>query len=197
MAKLFVKCGSAMSRIGKTPITIPEGVTVTIQGGVVVVKGQNGELSIDVPKQLSVKSEENTIVVERKHDDISSRSLHGLYRSLIQNDCIGVSKGWTRELELVGVGYRAKVANKALELTVGFSHPVHIEPPAGIEFAVDKNKIIVKGIKKQLVGQTAAKIRAIKKPEPYKGKGIRYVGEHVRKKAGKAAKAVGGGGPGA
>jgi large subunit ribosomal protein L6 len=168
-----------MSRIGKAPITVPSGVTVTIDGQSISVKGPKGELSRTV----------SDLVVERGADDRDSRSQHGLVRSLIQNMVTGVTEGFQKDLEIVGVGYRAQAKGKGLELSLGFSHPVYVEAPEGITFNVPQpTRIEVHGIDKQLVGQVAANIREWRKPEPYKGKGVRYADEYVRRKAGKAGK---------
>jgi large subunit ribosomal protein L6 len=180
-----------MSRIGNAIITVPKEATITQEGEVLVVKGTKGEVRLAIPTGLTVKIENGEIVVARKHNDKPSRSLHGYLRATLSNAVIGVTTGWTRVLELAGVGYRASLSGANLVLTVGFSHPVTVTPPAGITFAVADNKITVAGIDKQAVGQIAAKVREVKKPEPYKGKGIKYEGEYIRKKAGKA-KAVGG-----
>ncbi len=180
-----------MSRIGKTPIQVPKDVTITVAGKNVVVKGPKGELSEHLPESITVTSREGVVEVTRKGDDKKVKSLHGFVRAKIAGDIIGVTTGWTKTLELSGVGYRASVAGVNLVLTIGFSHPVTIVPPPGIAFSVNEGKIVVSGADKHSVGQVAASIRAIKKPEPYKGKGIRYAGEHIRKKAGKAAKAIG------
>lgn len=182
---------SDMSRIGKQPISTG-GATVTVQGGRLIVKGPHGELAISIPKALSVNVDGSMVSVVRRHEDRRARALHGLIRSEIANAIHGVSTLWSITLELSGVGYRAAMNGQALVLTVGFSHPVTTPPPQGITFTVVEGKVIVTGIDKRVVGQTAATIRAIKKPEPYKGKGIKYVGERIRKKAGKSAKAVGG-----
>lgn len=181
-----------MSRIGKKLITIPEGVTVEITGNNVVVKGKSGELSQKIKGKIKVSVDDNKIKVESTEVGASNRAMHGLYRSLIQNMVWGISKGWNKGLEMIGVGYRASVSGNKLILNVGFSHPVEFVLPSGITAEVVENKINIKGIDKQLVGEVAAKIRRIRKPEPYKGKGVRYIGEIVRRKAGKAAKAVGG-----
>ena len=181
-----------MSRIGNAIIIVPKEATVTTTGSSVVVKGPKGELTMSVPAGITVSDKEGTIVVSRKGEEKAMRSLHGYVRAELANSVTGVTKGWTRTLELSGVGYRAAVTGTDLTLNLGFSHPVVVHPPAGIQFTAAEGKIIVAGIDKQLVGQVAAKIREIKKPEPYKGKGIKYLGEHIRKKAGKAAKAVGG-----
>ena len=178
-----------MSRIGKLPIEIPAGVTVSVADRVVTVKGAKGELSLTVAQPIDVKVEDNQVVVTRPDDERASRALHGLTRTLINNDIIGVSQGYSKGLEIVGTGYRVQQKGQALELALGFSHPVTVEPPAGITFAVEGNtKITVSGISKQAVGECAANIRKIRKPEPYKGKGVRYAGEQVRRKAGKAGK---------
>ena len=176
-----------MSRIGKKPIAIPAGVTVDIaDGNVVTVKGPNGQLTESFSTRLTIKKEGAEVVVERSSDDKFDRSLHGLTRSLIQNMVDGVTKGFVKNLEINGVGYRASKAGKVLTLNVGFSHPVDIEEPEGITVEVPaQNKIIVKGADKQAVGAFAAKIRATRKPEPYKGKGIKYDYEVVRRKEGK------------
>ncbi|GGF49620.1 50S ribosomal protein L6 [Microbacterium sorbitolivorans] len=178
-----------MSRIGKLPIDIPAGVTVSVNDRVVTVKGAKGELSLTVAQPIDVKVEDNQVVVTRPDDERASRALHGLTRTLINNDIIGVSQGYSKGLEIVGTGYRVQQKGQGLELALGFSHPVNVEPPAGITFSVEGNtKITVSGISKQAVGECAANIRKIRKPEPYKGKGVRYAGEQVRRKAGKAGK---------
>jgi large subunit ribosomal protein L6 len=178
-----------MSRIGKLPIDIPAGVTVSVNDRVVTVKGAKGELSLTVAQPIDVKVEDNQVVVTRPDDERASRALHGLTRTLINNDIIGVSQGYSKGLEIVGTGYRVQQKGQALELALGFSHPVNVEPPAGITFSVEGNtKITVSGISKQAVGECAANIRKIRKPEPYKGKGVRYAGEVVRRKAGKSGK---------
>ncbi|MEY4634031.1 MAG: hypothetical protein RLZ18_1403 [Actinomycetota bacterium] len=178
-----------MSRIGKAPITVPAGVEVTISGRNVTVKGPKGTLSRDIPGDIIVRQEENTILVERPNDERQNRSLHGLSRTLVSNMVIGVTDGFAKELEIVGVGYRAEAAGSDLRLALGFSHPVMVPAPAGISFEIPvQTRVIVKGIDKELVGQVAANIRAIRKPEPYKGKGVRYLGEHIVRKAGKTGK---------
>jgi len=179
-----------MSRIGKKPIPIPSGVEVTIDGSHVTVKGPKGTLEHDVPADLTLAREGDDLVVTRPDDEREHRALHGLTRSLVANMVIGVSEGFTRELDIVGVGYRAAAAGpKKIDLQLGFSHPVAVDAPEGVEFEVPApTKIIVKGFDKQLVGQVAADIRKIRKPEPYKGKGIRYADERVLRKAGKSAK---------
>jgi large subunit ribosomal protein L6 len=179
-----------MSRIGKQPITIPNGVEVTIDGSHVTVKGPKGTLEHDLPADITISRDGDDLVVTRPDDERAHRALHGLSRSLVANMVTGVSEGFTRELDIVGVGYRAAAAGpKKLDLQLGFSHPVAFDAPEGVEFEVPApTKIIVKGFDKQLVGQVAADIRKIRKPEPYKGKGIRYADERVLRKAGKSAK---------
>jgi large subunit ribosomal protein L6 len=179
-----------VSRVGKEPIPIPNGVEVTIDGGHVAVKGPKGELERQTPTQIAVSRSGDELVVTRPDDERENRALHGLVRSLVNNMVLGVSDGFSRDLEIVGVGYRATAQGpNRLELQVGFSHPVRVEAPAGITFEVPQpTRITVRGCDKQLVGQVAADIRKIRKPEPYKGKGIRYAGERVLRKAGKSAK---------
>jgi large subunit ribosomal protein L6 len=177
-----------VSRIGKQPIPIPSDVAVAISPGRVQVNGPGGELSQQVPLRMTIEKQDDTIVVTRPSDRGPDRSLHGLTRSLIANMVEGVTKGFEKRLEIQGVGYRAALRGTDLELAVGFSHPVVIAPRAGISFDVPTpTEIIVKGIDKQMVGQTAAEIRKVRPPEPYKGKGIRYHGEYVRRKVGKRA----------
>jgi large subunit ribosomal protein L6 len=177
-----------MSRIGKQPIPLPSDVAVAISPGRVQVNGPGGELSQQVPLRMKIEKQDDTIVVTRPSDRGPDRSLHGLTRSLIANMVEGVTKGFEKRLEIQGVGYRAALRGNDLELAVGFSHPVVISPRAGISFEVPTpTEIIVKGIDKQMVGQTAAEIRKVRPPEPYKGKGIRYQGEYVRRKVGKRA----------
>lgn len=184
-----------MSRIGKKPIKIPEGVTVTVNGQDVKVSGPKGTLDLNFRHEIGISVSGNDVIVDRKAETAKAKSLHGLTRTLVDNMILGVSKGWNKGLEIVGVGYRAAVEGTTLVLNVGFSHQVKFPAPAGITFEVFENtKVNVRGIDKQLVGETASQIRRIKPPEPYKGKGIRYIGEYVRRKAGKAAKAVGGAG---
>lgn len=178
-----------MSRIGKSPISIPNKVTVAIDGSHIAVKGPKGELSRVLPAAVTVEQEGETLLVIRRDESRSSRQLHGLSRTLVANMVEGVSQGFQRRLEIQGVGYRAQVQGRNLNLTVGYSHPVQIAPPEGIQLAVENNtNVIVSGFDKELVGNTAAKIREVRPPEPYKGKGIRYAGEVVRRKAGKAGK---------
>ncbi|MBI2638937.1 50S ribosomal protein L6 [Candidatus Peregrinibacteria bacterium] len=179
-----------MSRIGKQPIPIPSGVTIDIKNGAITVKGTKGTLHFSPHQRMDVKVEGQTVVVARKSDEILDRSLHGMTRTIISNMIHGVSKGFAKQLEIQGVGYRAAVQGKKLQLSLGFSHQVDFPAPEGISFEIDKEKkniITVAGIDKVLVGQVAANLRSLRKPEPYKGKGIRYVGEAVRRKAGKAA----------
>jgi large subunit ribosomal protein L6 len=178
-----------MSRIGRLPIDIPAGVDVKIDGQGVVVKGPKGELSLTVASPIEVQIEDNQVLVSRPDDERISRSLHGLTRTLINNQIIGVTQGYSKGLEVVGTGYRVIQKGSAIEFALGFSHPVTVEPPAGITLTVEGNtKLTVSGIDKQAVGEVAANIRKIRKPEPYKGKGVRYAGEVVRRKAGKAGK---------
>ena len=178
-----------MSRIGKLPIPVPAGVEVKIDGQVVEVKGPKGTLTHTVPAPIAVALEESTVVVTRPNDERLARSLHGLTRTLIANNIQGVTEGFTKGLEIVGTGYRVAAKGNALEFALGYSHPITVEPPAGISFTVEGNtKVTVHGIDKQAVGEVAANIRKLRKPEPYKGKGVRYAGEVVRRKAGKAGK---------
>lgn len=177
-----------MSRIGRQPIALPKGVTVNVAAGLVTVKGSKGEMKVPVNTDIKVKQEEGNLVVERPSDSRTHRSLHGLTRSLVANAVKGVSEGFTINLELHGVGFRAKMTGKNLEMSIGYSHPVVIEPPAGISFAVpEQTKIQVIGIDKQLVGQVAANVRKVREPDAYHGKGVRFEGEKISLKAGKAA----------
>lgn len=179
-----------MSRVGKTPIPIPSGVDVAIADHHITVKGPQGTLERDIPGTITVRSEGDELVVERPDDERENRALHGLVRSLVNNMVVGVTQGFRKDLEIVGVGYRATAQGSSkINLAVGFSHPVTCEAPDGVSFEVPApNRIAVTGIDKELVGQVAANIRQIRKPEPYKGKGIRYAGERIVRKAGKAAK---------
>lgn len=178
-----------MSRIGKNPIEIPSGVDVSIDGQDVKVKGPKGELALTVAEPISVAKEENNIVVTRPNDERRNRALHGLNRSLINNLVIGVTQGYTTKMEIFGVGYRVQAKGKDLEFALGYSHPVPIEAPEGITFAVESpTKFSVSGIDKQQVGQISANIRRLRRPDPYKGKGIRYEGEQIRRKVGKTGK---------
>jgi large subunit ribosomal protein L6 len=177
-----------MSRIGKRPIEIPEGVTVDVKPGTVLVKGPKGELTQLVSSQMAVAEQDGAVTVSRPTDRGEDRALHGLTRSLIANMVEGVTQGFEKRLEIQGVGYRARLQGKALELSVGYSHPVSIAAPEGIEFEVPQpTQVVVRGIDKQLVGEIAARVRRVRPPEPYKGKGVRYAGEHVRRKVGKRA----------
>ncbi|HUF31746.1 MAG TPA: 50S ribosomal protein L6 [Acidimicrobiales bacterium] len=179
-----------MSRVGKAPITIPSGVDITIAGRHITVKGPKGMLERDVPEPITLRQEGDEVLIERPNDERASRALHGLVRSLVANMVTGVTEGYSKELEIVGVGYRATPAGPSkINLALGFSHPVSVDAPEGITFEVPQpTRIVVAGIDKEAVGQVAANIRKIRKPEPYKGKGVRYAGERVLRKAGKAAK---------
>ena len=182
-----------MSRIGRTPITIPTEVQVSLSGDTLTIKGPKGELTQQIPPVITLKLEEGLIKVERKNDLKQTRALHGLTRALIANMVHGVTQGYTKILELVGTGYRVAKQGNKLVISVGYSHPVEYSERDGVQLEVESNNIIkISGINKQLVGQVAAEIRAIRKPEPYKGKGIRYQGEQVRRKPGKAAKGASG-----
>jgi large subunit ribosomal protein L6 len=183
-----------MSRIGRQPIALAQGVTVNLEGNNVTVKGPKGTLSRELPAEIAVEQRDGQIVVSRPDDEPRHRALHGLTRSLVNNMVVGVSEGYTRVLEIQGVGYRVAKTGNYLTLSLGFSHAVEVYPPEGITFDVEgQNRIRIQGIDKELVGQLAANIRSIRKPEPYKGKGIRYLGENVRRKAGKAGKGGKGG----
>ena len=178
-----------MSRIGRLPIDIPAGVTVTVDGRAVQVTGPKGELALTVAEPIEVAVDEAQVLVTRPDDERESRSLHGLTRTLIANNIVGVTQGYTKGLEVVGTGYRVAQRGSSVEFALGFSHPVLVDPPAGITFTVEgNNRVTVSGIDKQAVGEAAANIRKIRKPEPYKGKGVRYAGEVVRRKAGKSGK---------
>jgi large subunit ribosomal protein L6 len=183
-----------MSRIGKAPIEIPAGVTVQVKENVVTVKGPKGELSQEINPAITVEQEGNHIEVKRPNDDRQNRAMHGLYRALIHNMVVGVSAGYKKEMELVGVGYRASASNNVLELSLGYSHAIYIKLPkeVSVEAKTERNKnplIILESADKQLLGQVCAKIRSLRKPEPYKGKGIKFVGEIIRRKSGKSANA--------
>jgi len=179
-----------MSRIGKAPIPVPNGVEVTITGRHVAVTGPKGSLERDVPGEITVRQDDGVLVVERPDDERQNRAMHGLVRSLLNNMVVGVTDGFTKELEIVGVGYRATASGAtAVDLALGFSHPVKVQAPEGVTFEVPApNRIAVRGSDKELVGQVAANIRKLRKPEPYKGKGVRYAGEVVARKAGKTGK---------
>jgi large subunit ribosomal protein L6 len=179
-----------MSRVGKSPINVPLGVDVDVEGDHITIKGPKGTLERTIPGVIKVEDNGDTLTVVRPNDERQNRALHGLVRSLVNNMVVGVTEGFRKELEIVGVGYRATARGpNAMELALGFSHPVSITAPEGITFEVPApNRIVVSGIDKEMVGQVAADIRAWRKPEPYKGKGVRYAGEHVQRKAGKAGK---------
>src|SRR5215208_3995294 len=178
-----------MSRIGRLPIPIPSGVDVTLVGNHITVKGPKGELARELAPELRVVQEEGTLRVERPNEDKRSRELHGLTRTLVANMVTGVTTGYRKGLEITGVGYRAALVGRKLQLNLGYSHPVEIDPPAGISFELENpTRLAVVGIDKELVGEIAAKVRSTRKPEPYKGKGVRYAGEQIRRKAGKAGK---------
>jgi large subunit ribosomal protein L6 len=180
-----------VSRIGKRPVPIPDKVQVSLSGRQVSVKGPKGELSRELPSGVSVEQVDNQVVINRDSDSRTSRERHGLCRTLVANMVDGVSEGFSRRLEIIGVGYRAQMKGKTLVMNLGYSNPVEIEPPEGITFEMDgksNTTVIVSGISKELVGNTAARVRAARPPEPYKGKGVRYAGEQVRRKAGKSGK---------
>jgi large subunit ribosomal protein L6 len=178
-----------MSRIGRLPITIPAGVDVTIDGRTVTVKGPKGQLSRELHPDIAVSREDGSIVVTRPTEQKVHKQLHGLTRTLVNNMVVGVTDGYRKGLEITGVGYRAVKVGEKLQLSLGYSHPVEIDPPSGISFEVENpTRLAVVGIDKELVGQVAAQVRASRKPEPYKGKGVRYSGEYIRRKAGKAGK---------
>ncbi|NGX39623.1 MAG: 50S ribosomal protein L6 [Chlamydiae bacterium] len=178
-----------MSRYGKLPIELPSGVELKKEGNLVSIKGPKGELSLEVKDEIDVQAEESNILVSFDEKGTVHKAMHGLYRSLVNNMVIGVSKGFEKRLSLIGVGYRAAISGSQLDLQLGFSHPTRLDIPSGLQVTVEKSTtVIVQGIDKQAVGQFAAIVRSIRPPEPYKGKGVRYEGEKVRKKAGKAAK---------
>jgi large subunit ribosomal protein L6 len=178
-----------MSRIGRLPIAVPSGVDVAIEGQAVQVKGPKGSLALTIAEPIRVEREDDVIRVTRPDDAGPNKALHGLSRSLIANMVTGVTAGYSKTLEIVGVGYRVQAKGKNLEFALGFSHPVIVEPPEGITFRVEApTRFVVEGIDKQLVGETAARIRKLRKPDPYKAKGVRYQGEHIRRKVGKAGK---------
>ena len=178
-----------MSRIGRLPITVPPGVDITVDGRVLTVTGPKGTLSRELPPRMELQRDGDTLTVVRPTETKQDRSLHGLTRTLVNNMVVGVTAGYRKSLEIVGVGYRAQKVGDKIQLALGYSHPVEIDPPAGISFELETPlRLAVVGIDKELVGQTAAKVRATRKPEPYKGKGVRYAGEQVRRKAGKAGK---------
>jgi large subunit ribosomal protein L6 len=178
-----------MSRIGRLPITVPAGVDVAFDGRVLTVKGPKGSLTRELPPRIEVTRDGDALVVTRPTETKLDKSLHGLTRTLVNNMVIGVTAGYRKGLEIVGVGYRAQKVGEKLQLSLGYSHPIEIDPPNGISFEVETPvRLAVVGIDKELVGQVAAQVRATRKPEPYKGKGVRYAGEHVRRKAGKAGR---------
>lgn len=181
-----------MSRIGNKIITIPDGVDVSVEKDAIKIRGQQGELSIKTLKDVSVSIEDKVLTVSRKNDQPVTRGFHGLIRALIQNAILGVTQGFTKRLELKGVGYRAEVQGNDLVLNLGFSHPVNVPIPESLKVTVEKNQIVISGIDKQAVGQFAASVRAIRPPEPYKGKGIRYIDEVIKLKPGKQAAKAGG-----
>lgn len=181
-----------MSRIGKLPVALLEGVSATFSENTITIKGKKGELSWNFPEGISGKEEEGFLIIERNSDEKQSSAFHGLSRSLVANMVEGVTNGYEKKLEIIGVGYRAQVTGKKITLSLGFSHPVEMDAPEGVSIEMDKdlkNTIVITGIDKQSVGEFAANIRKLRKPEPYKGKGIRYLGEKVRRKAGKSASA--------
>ena len=179
-----------MSRIGNTPVVVPSGVDITVADGAITVKGPKGSLSREIPGDIQISNDDGTLTFSRPNDDRKNKALHGLTRSLVFNMVVGVTDGFKKELEIVGVGYRAEAQGaNALRLNLGFSHPVNVQAPDGITFEVPQpTQVIISGIDKEVVGQVAANIRSIRKPEPYKGKGVRYAGERVVRKAGKAGK---------
>ncbi len=178
-----------MSRIGRLPVSVPAGVDVTVSGQDITVKGPKGQLGLTVPEPITVEQADGTLEVKRPDDERDSRSLHGLTRSLINNMVVGVTEGYEKKMEIHGTGYRVAAKGTTLEFSLGYSHPVVVEPPEGISFAVENpTRFSVQGIDKQLVGEVAANIRKLRKPDPYKGKGVRYAGEQIRRKVGKAGK---------
>lgn len=178
-----------MSRIGKAPITVPAGVDITVGAGRITVKGPKGELAREIPGNITISQEGDTLICDRPNEENKTKAMHGLTRSLVNNMVIGVTEGFSKELQIVGVGYRAEAQGKDIRLNLGFSHTVDVKAPEGITFDIPaQTQVIVRGIDKEVVGQVAANIRSIRKPEPYKGKGVRYLGERVVRKAGKAGK---------
>ncbi|MCU1363576.1 MAG: rplF [Acidimicrobiaceae bacterium] len=179
-----------MSRIGRSPITVPAGVSVSVAGDVVTVSGPHATMTRNIPDGITLAQEGDTLVVDRRSDETAYKALHGLTRTLVSNMVTGVTDGWSKELEIIGVGYRAAASGPgAIDLALGFSHPVKFTAPEGVTFEVPTpTRVIIKGPDKEVVGQVAANIRKLRKPEPYKGKGVRYLGERVARKAGKAAK---------
>jgi large subunit ribosomal protein L6 len=178
-----------MSRIGKSPIPVPSGVDIAIDGRTVTVKGPKGSLVRSIPGTVTLRQNGDTLLVERPDEERQTRAMHGLVRSLVNNMVVGVSQEFTKELEIIGTGYRAALQGSTLDLSLGYSHPVKVDAPDGIAFELPgPTRIVVRGVDKEQVGQVAADIRALRKPEPYKGKGVRYLGEHVARKAGKTGK---------
>lgn len=177
-----------MSRIGKKPIQVPDTVKVNIEGNLIKVSGVKGEMTYQIPQELGVEVENGTVQVVKKGKSALAQKLYGLFARLLSNGIAGVERGWGKTLALIGTGYRARIEGKSLVLALGFSHPVKFDPPEGISFSVEENKVIVSGIDRHIVGQVAANIRAARPPEPYQGKGVRYENEYVRRKAGKSAK---------
>lgn len=183
-----VKFGKVMSKIGRTPISIPAGTTVTVNGDTVLVKGPKGELSVTLVHGISVSLEENEVIVTRPNDDRQQRASHGLVRSLINNAIVGVTESYAKTLKLIGTGYRAQAQGQGIQLALGYSHPIKVDAVPGITFKVEnQDTVVISGIDKHMVGQVAANVRKLRPPEPYQGKGIRYVDEIVRRKQGKAA----------
>lgn len=180
-----------MSKIGKKPIELPQGTTIEIVEGKALVKGPKGSLMVSIPTEIETKNEAGSFTLSLKGKNKGSTAIYGTVRAIVANAVVGVSQGFSKQLELVGTGFRAEVNGNTLTLTIGYSHPIKIDAPEGITFKVEKNIITVEGLDRELVGQIAAKTRATRPPEPYKGKGIKYVGEIIRRKAGKAAKTVG------
>lgn len=177
-----------MSRIGRKPIPIPEGVSLKKEGDSIVVAGPKGQLTVRIPSQLTVEVNQAVATVQKKVKTTLARALHGLFARILANAIFGVTNGWSKTLVLVGTGYRARVDGESLILSLGFSHPIKVDPPEGISFSVSENKVTVAGVDREIVGQVAAGIRAARPPEPYQGKGVRYEDEYVRRKAGKSAK---------
>ena len=178
-----------MSRIGKKPVTLPKGVSVTVAGSEAVVEGAKGKLSCPIPAGITLDIQADSVVLSRSNDEPQNRAYHGLTRALINNAVLGVTTGWRKDLDIVGVGYKAAMDGAKLRLDLGYSHPIFYDSPTGITIAVEKNThVVVTGIDRQLVGQVAADIRKFRKPEPYKGKGVKYTGEVIRRKAGKTGK---------
>lgn len=180
-----------MSRIGKLPVILPETVEISVSDGTVYIKGPKGEIKRKLPREINIEVDKKEVLIKPKGDSKTTRAMHGTWRALVANMVKGVSEGWSKQLELVGTGYRAEGSERDLTLAIGYSHPVKMEAPEGITFTIQKTLITVEGVDKELVGQVAAKIRDVRPPEPYKGKGIKYIDEIVRRKPGKAAKTQG------